>query len=124
MNAADSSSSPSRQQLQDSLHDLHEELARSPRVDPEARRRLQTLLAEVHRLLHGPHQGRAAAGTVPGEGAGEDAGKAAGEDDASELPSATSSERLETLAVEFEAQHPVLAGSLRQFIELCSRAGL
>jgi hypothetical protein len=33
-------------------------------------------------------------------------------------------QRLERLAVQFEADHPRLAGSLRQFVELCSRAGL
>ncbi len=53
MSPTDSSTPPSREQLQGSLRDLHQELERSPRIDSESRRRLQALLAEVHHLLHG-----------------------------------------------------------------------
>jgi hypothetical protein len=32
--------------------------------------------------------------------------------------------RLEALAVEFEAEHPSLSASLREFVDLLARAGL
>ena len=100
MNSADSPTSPNREQLQRSLRELHAELERTPRVDAQSRQRLQVLLEELHARLHRARHSDAAP------------------------PPEAPSERLEELAVEFEAQHPVLAGSLRQFIELCSRAGL
>jgi chromosome condensin MukBEF ATPase and DNA-binding subunit MukB len=93
-------SSPSREELRNSLRALHEELARTARIDADSHHLLQQLLRDMQRLLHDPE--------VPG-----DTG-------APERPT----RRLEALAVQFEANHPRLAGSLRQFVELCSRAGL
>jgi len=42
----------------------------------------------------------------------------------STLPSQAAPHRLEALAVEFEADHPALASSLRQFVDLLGRAGV
>ena len=39
-------------------------------------------------------------------------------------PALGATHRLETLAVDFEADHPSLAASLREFIDLLGRAGL
>lgn len=103
MNSSTPASAPTREQLQASLRALHEQLANTTRIDADLRRPLQQLLTDMQRLLQS---------TPP------DAPTAAAR------PSERPSERLESLAVEFEAEHPRLAGSLRQFIELCSRAGL
>jgi hypothetical protein len=83
--------------LEQSLAQLHAELARATRVDAEARQLLRALLADIERLLK---QGDAVAG------------------------SAAAPHRLEGLAVEFEAEHPSLAASLRQFIDLLGKTGL
>jgi hypothetical protein len=83
--------------LEQSLAQLHADLAGAARVDEHTRALLRALLADIERLLK--EGGGAAAGTpVP--------------------------HRLEGLAVEFEAEHPSLAANLRQFIDLLGRAGL
>jgi len=91
---------PTRDELQHSLRTLHEELTRTARIDAGSHALLQQLLGDMQRLLQDSK--------VPVEAA------------ATERPA----RRLEGLAVQFEADHPRLAGSLRQFVELCSRAGL
>ena len=91
---------PTRDELQHSLRTLHEELTRTARIDAGSHALLQQLLGDMQRLLQDSN--------VPVEAA------------ATERPA----RRLEALAVQFEADHPRLAGSLRQFVELCSRAGL
>ena len=95
-----SPSPPSREELQGSLRALHEELKRSARIDAGSHQLLQQLLGDMQRLLH--------------------VSDAQGDAGNPEPPT----RRLERLAVQFEADHPRLAGSLRQFVELCSRAGL
>ena len=89
-------STPS-QTLEQSLAQLHAELASATRVDESSRALLRTLLADIERLLK---QGNAAAGRT------------------------AAPHRLEGLAVEFETEHPSLAASLRQFIELLGQTGL
>jgi hypothetical protein len=85
--------------LQGSLRELNSQLERTPTLNARSRSTLQALLSELH---HSLHRGSPAAGT------------------AGEPPTG----RLQALAVEFEAEHPLLAGALREFVELCSRAGL
>ncbi len=99
MSPATTPSPPSRENLQGSLRELNSQLERTPTLHPHARSTLQALLSELHHSLHG---GPPAAST-PGE---------------------PPIGRLQALAVEFEAEHPLLAGALREFVELCSRAGL
>jgi len=88
--------------LQQSLARLHAELGAASRVDPQSRQLLRELLADIERILQ--------------------------EGSADQKPSARRVERsvprLEALAIEFEADHPALAGSLRQLVDLLGRAGL
>ncbi len=92
--------SPMRSSLEQSLEQLHAELARTPRVEPGAATLLRDVLRDIERLL----QPEPASEPAPGE--------------------AGAPHRLEALAVHFEADHPALAASLRQFIDLLGRAGL
>ena len=88
--------------LQQSLARLHAELAAAPRVDPKARQLLREVLADIERILQQtPARGQS------GEPAAE-----------------RSVPRLEALAIEFDAEHPALAGSLRQLVDLLAQAGL
>ena len=92
---------PSTDRLQQSLSQLHDVLLRTPRVDDSSKRLLRDVLADIERLLS---PGAAATPTAPAP--------------------AQSQSRLEALAVEFEADHPSLSASLREFIDLLARAGL
>ena len=87
--------------LQQSLARLHAELAAAPRIDPASRQQLRELLADIQRTLASTQE--------DAEGAGQAGGS---------IP------RLEALAIEFEAEHPGLSGSLRQLVDLLGRAGL
>jgi uncharacterized protein DUF4404 len=88
--------------LQQSLSKLHAELSVTPHVDDASRRMLRDVLADIERLLQdGP----------------------AAPQPSSPMPAASQS-RLEALAVQFEADHPALSASLREFVDLLGRAGL
>ena len=91
---------PTADHLQQSLSQLHDVLVRTPRVDDSSKRLLRDVLSDIERLLSSP--GVAATPAAP----------------------AQSQSRLEALAVEFEADHPALSASLREFIDLLGRAGL
>lgn len=93
---------PTASPLQQSLLRLHAELARTPTVEEGSRQLLGQLLGDIERLLREP-------------------GARAPESLAAR-PAAQS--RLEALAIEFEADHPSLAASVRQFVDLLGRAGL
>ena len=99
------SSPPPAEELQRSLERLHAELAANPHVDAHSRRLMQEVLADLDRLLAGRTGAPAAAG--PAATAVE-----------------TAPDRLRGLAVQFEAHHPLLAASARQFVDLLGRAGL
>jgi hypothetical protein len=83
--------------LQRSLSLLHVELASAQRLDDRSRQMLQAALADIERRLKQ-------------------------KDAAAAEPAAP--HRLESLAVGFEADHPSLAASVRQFIGLLGQAGL
>jgi hypothetical protein len=83
--------------LRQSLAQLHAELAQAPRLDEKVKQRLHAALAQIEQRMH--------------EGSVAPAG------DATPHP-------LEALAVGFEADHPSLAASVRQFIDLLGQAGL
>jgi hypothetical protein len=85
---------PNSNHLQHSLSQLHTLLMRTPRVDEASKRLLREILSDIERLL-GNGGAVAAAGS-----------------------------RLEALAVDFEAEHPSLAASLRELVDLLGRAGL
>jgi hypothetical protein len=93
---------PTSRHLQQSLSQLHAELVHTPHADDASKRLLREVLGDIERLL-----------------ANASAAPAAGPDTRSAPRS-----RLESLAVEFEAEHPSLAASLREFIDLLGRAGL
>jgi Domain of unknown function (DUF4404) len=104
------SSPPTRAQLQQSLEQLHAQLASSSQVDARSRALLHAVLDDVRRLLAASERRSAEhEPATPGPAA-------QGPDSAPR--------RLADLAVEFEARHPVLAGSLMQFVDLLGSAGL
>jgi len=93
---------PTSNDLQQSLSELHTALVRTASVGESSKRLLREVLNDIERLLRNGGAAPAARSATP----------------AASLP------RLEALAVEFEAEHPSLAASLREFIDLLGRAGL
>lgn len=77
------------------LAQLHERLTHAKSLDPDSRKLLQTVAADIEEAL------------------ANDAVHAV----APEQP-------LETLAVRFEADHPALAGVLRQIVDTLAKAGI
>jgi hypothetical protein len=94
---------PTSNDLQQSLSQLHAVLVRAPSVDESSKRLLREVLSDIERLLSN-------GGAIPAA--------------RSAAPPAASLPRLEALAVGFEAEHPSLAASLREFIDLLARAGM
>jgi hypothetical protein len=81
--------------LHRTLERLRGELRQAPSLDDESRRLLQDLARDAERLPKGA------------------------------APTAHSwSERLEELAVRFEADHPTIGASLRELIEILGKAGI
>lgn len=86
--------------LNERLAALHAELSRTDTVDRQGRELLAMLLDDIARLL----------------------GDA---DIAASLENKDSrSERLEELAVQFEAEHPAVAQALRQVVDALAKAGI
>lgn len=83
--------------LQRSLTRLRAELAAASRLDAKSRGRLHAALIDIESRLK--QKGAAAVADAAPHG-------------------------LESLAVGFEADHPTLAASVRQFIDLLGQAGL
>jgi Domain of unknown function (DUF4404) len=85
--------------LRERLAKLHAELANARGDDPATRQALEEILPDIKRMV---------------ERQGADA-----------LPSDTSlPDRLEGIAVRFEAQHPTLAASARRLIDLLAEVGI
>jgi len=105
---------PAREQLRASLAQLHSQLSAVPHMDAASRRLLREVLTDIERVL----------GTSGPEGAPAAAGKELQAPVRQGNAIETAPQRLEELAVEFDARHPGLAGTLRQFIILLDRAGL
>lgn len=82
--------------LRERLAKLHAELSNAQREDPETHRPLAEILPELKRLAEEP---------------------LASKDDS--LP-----QRLERVAVQFEAKHPALAGSVRRIVDLLGEVGI
>jgi hypothetical protein len=91
---------PTPDHLQQSLSKLHQLLVGMPRVDDASKRLLRDVLGDIERLLSTTAVTAVVAGAEPAQS------------------------RLEALAVEFDAQHPSLSASLREFVDLLGRAGL
>jgi hypothetical protein len=79
---------------------LHAELTDAHREDPAARQSLGEILPDIKRVVE-KSDGAAATST-----------------------DATLADRLESVAVQFEAQHPTLAASARRLIDLLAEAGI
>jgi hypothetical protein len=89
--------------LREQLEKLHEELGMAQRVDPRSSQLLGDIMGDIKRLLQQtPDADITAAPAAPPS-----------------LP-----DRLEKIAVQFEADHPTLASSSRRLIDLLSKAGV
>jgi hypothetical protein len=86
--------------LRERLAKLHAELAKAHRENPATRQSLGEILPDVKRMVDEP----AGAADSPAD---------------KTLP-----ERLERVAVQFEAEHPTLAASARRLIDLLSEVGI
>ena len=84
----------SSQELSALLAELHQRLAQARSLDPEARKMLGTVARDIEQAL--------------------------ASDDARSVPT----EPVEALAVRFEADHPSLAGVLRQIMDTLGKAGI
>jgi Domain of unknown function (DUF4404) len=86
--------------LRERLAKLHAELANAHRENPATRQSLGEILPDVKRMVD-----------EPADVADSSIGKT--------LP-----DRLERVAVQFEAEHPTLAASARRLIDLLSEVGI
>ncbi len=91
--------------LRDHLAKLHAELAEAHRADPKYRESLTAVMQDVDRLID-----KAA-----------DSASSSSETSAKEgsIP-----DRLERIAVQFEADHPTLAASARRLVDLLGEVGI
>jgi hypothetical protein len=89
--------------LNEQIRKLHEELANVRRLEPRSSQLLGEIMTDIKRLTD-------EASATPGS---------------SEASSAVSlPDRLEEIAVRFEADHPTLAASSRRLVDLLGKAGL
>jgi Domain of unknown function (DUF4404) len=89
-----------KKSLRERIAKLHAELSAAHRDDPEARRPLGEILPDIKRLAEQP----------------EAFGSASSD--------ASLSRRLERVAVQFEADHPALAGNVRRIVDLLGEVGI
>lgn len=87
--------------LRTQLAALHSELARTSSVDPQSRELLVSILGDITRLL--------GAGGTQNETADEDR---------------PLDERLDEVAVQFEAEHPALGAAIRRVVDALAKAGI
>jgi hypothetical protein len=95
--------------LREQLMKLHEELGVARRIDPRSQQLLGEIMEDIKRLMD---QDLTASDAV---GASSPVRSAA----APSLP-----DRLEKIAVQFEADHPTLAASSRRLVDLLGKVGL
>ena len=95
--------------LRDQLMKLHEELGVARRIDSRSQQLLGEIMGDIKRLLE---QDPAASDTLSVPSPGEPV-------TAPSLP-----DRLEKIAVQFEADHPTLAASSRRLVDLLGKVGL
>lgn len=85
-------------ELRKQLESLHQELGRTNRIDGESRELLVTVLNDISRLID-PSQ-----------------------PDPTDERSLT--ERLDEVAVQFEAEHPTLGTAIRRVVDTLAKAGI
>jgi Domain of unknown function (DUF4404) len=87
----------------DSLHDLvaklHAQLSDALRADPKSRESLSDMMQDINRLIDKPA-------------------------DSPSSPPGSLPDRLERIAVQFEADHPTLAASARRLVDLLGEVGI
>lgn len=99
--------------LREQLTKLHEELGNVRRVDPRSNQLLGEIMQDIKRLMEAsPAVTEVAAQLSPSPAAPPVAA-------ARSLP-----DRLEKIAVQFEADHPTLAASSRRLVDLLGKVGL
>lgn len=86
--------------LQQTLRDLHRELADAPRLDPAERAMLEAAVADIQATL----------------------AQQATSDES--VTAASPADALEGAAVRLEADHPGLAGAVRAFVDALAKAGI
>ena len=85
--------------LRDLVAKLHAELTDALRADPKSRERLSEMMQDINRLIDKPADMTASShGSLP--------------------------DRLERVAVQFEADHPTLAASARRLVDLLGEVGI
>ena len=95
--------------LREQLMKLHEELGAARRIDPRSQQLLGEIMEDIKRLMD---QDLRASGAARGPSPIRSAA-------APSLP-----DRLEKIAVQFEADHPTLAASSRRLVDLLGKVGL
>jgi hypothetical protein len=85
--------------LRDLVAKLHTELSDALRADPQSRERLSDMMKDINRLIDKPA-------------------------DSTSSPQGSLPERLERIAVQFEADHPTLAASARRLVDLLGEVGI
>jgi hypothetical protein len=98
--------------LSDHLKQLHEELGTARRANADSHPVLGELQDDIQRLMERSSAPAAAPEALSAAGVPTDG-------DTSTLP-----DRLERIAVQFEADHPTLAASSRRLVDLLSKAGV
>ena len=88
-----------KKSLRELVAKLHAEMTDALRADPKSRESLSDMMRDINRLVDEPPK---SPGSVPGS-----------------LP-----QRLERVAVQFEADHPTLAASARRLVDLLSEVGI
>ena len=88
-----------RNSLRDLVSQLHAEMSEALRADPQSRESLSDMMQDINRLIDKPA-------------------------DPSSLAQASLPDRLERVAVQFEANHPTLAASARRLVDLLGEVGI
>ncbi len=88
-----------RNSLRDLAAKLHSELTDALREDPKSRESLSDMMRDINRLIDKPAEPPF-------------------------LPQGSLPDRLERIAVQFEADHPTLAASARRLVDLLGEVGI
>jgi hypothetical protein len=91
--------------LRDHLAKLRAQLTDAPQADPKSRQSLNDAMQDIHRLIEKPAD--TAAASAPAAS-----------------PDTSLPDRLELIAVQFEADHPTLAASARRLVDLLAEVGI
>lgn len=85
--------------LRDLVTKLHAEMTEALRADPKSRESLSDMMQDINRLIDKPA-------------------------DSPSSPHGSLPDRLERIAIQFEADHPTLAASARRLVDLLGEVGI